>query len=293
MLYSLENSILHITVNSHGAELRSLTEKADAAEYLWNGDPAWWKYTSPVLFPIIGKLTDGTCTINGKTYSLPAHGLGRISDFSLLKQTDDSLTFALDWSTASLQIYPYKFRLEIQYTLQDNQVIVQWLVRNLDAKPMDFSIGAHPALLCPIDQESTLEDCFLRFNRAEHSDKYCITPECLLLHEKTGSLNGTELPLSYEFFKNGVAVYDDLKSDAITICSRKSKKAITIQAKGFPYWGIWAPERGGAPFICLEPWFGHADFADFHGDFHDKEGNLTLAAGKSFFASYSFIIQQG
>ena len=67
-------------------------------------------------------------------------------------------------------------------------------------------------------------------------------------------------------------VFDDLRSDSITIRSRKSEKSLTVKANGFPYWGIWAPEKGGAPFICIEPWYGHADYADFVGEFAEKEG---------------------
>ena len=74
MLYTVENEQVRITVREHGAELRSITEKADGTEYLWNGDPVWWKYSSPVLFPIVGKLVDGKYRVDGKEYALPALG---------------------------------------------------------------------------------------------------------------------------------------------------------------------------------------------------------------------------
>lgn len=34
--------------------------------------------------------------------------------------------------------------------------------------------------------------------------------------------------------------------------------------------------KGGAPFVCVEPWYGHADYADFDGNFKDKEGVIAL-----------------
>ena len=34
----LENEQIEVTVNIHGAELRSLKSKADGQEYLWNAD---------------------------------------------------------------------------------------------------------------------------------------------------------------------------------------------------------------------------------------------------------------
>ena len=50
----LENEQIEVTVNIHGAELRSLKSKADGQEYLWNADTKYWGRTSPVLFPFVG-----------------------------------------------------------------------------------------------------------------------------------------------------------------------------------------------------------------------------------------------
>ena len=84
---------------------------------------------------------------------------------------------------------------------------------------------------------------------------------------------------------------DDLRSDTIMVRSAKTSKAVGIRAAGFPYWGIWSPSQGGAPFICLEPWHGHADYDDFEGEISEKEGIISLAAGKSFEAEYSIVIE--
>lgn len=86
MLYTIQNDELCVQVRDHGVELRSIKERADETEYLWNGDPSWWKYSSPVLFPIVGKLKDNKYRVNGQEYELPSHGLGRISDFRLVEE---------------------------------------------------------------------------------------------------------------------------------------------------------------------------------------------------------------
>lgn len=39
----LENEQIEVTVNIHGAELRSLKSKADGQEYLWNADAKYWE----------------------------------------------------------------------------------------------------------------------------------------------------------------------------------------------------------------------------------------------------------
>ena len=253
MLYSLENDELLVQVRDHGAELRSIKERADETEYLWRGDPTWWKYSSPLLFPIVGKLVDGKYRVDGKTYELPAHGLARISDFELVEQKADAIRFALGWTEETLTKYPWKFRVEVSYALVGRSIRVAWDVTNEDATEMVFSIGAHPAFRCPI-------------------------------------LDGKRLPLSDALFHDGVLAFDDLKSDAVTIRSTKSAKSLTISAPGFPYWGFWMPEKGGAPFLCLEPWYGHADVAGSDGAFEDKEGVQKLAPSATFHAEYTISI---
>ena len=42
----------------------------------------------------------------------------------------------------------------------------------------------------------------------------------------------------------------------------------------FPYLGIWA--KPGAPYVCLEPWQGLADFLDHTKNIEQKIGMVLL-----------------
>jgi len=289
-MYTLQNDLLKISVASRGAELKSITELADGTEYLFDSDPTWWKYSSPVLFPIVGKVNGGIYRVDGKEYSLGQHGFARTADFWLVDATDSKLTFALESNAATLKVYPYKFRLEISYELAGNEIKVGWKVANADDKTIYFSIGAHPALSCPIKYRENFEDCYLKFNRSEWSSRIPLTASGSLSRGRIPTLDGNELALTYDLFKGDALVFDDLNSDEVSICSRKSSKSITVRAKGFPYWGLWTPAQGGAPFICIEPWHGHADFEDFTGELKDKEGIIKLDVGATFETEMSFII---
>ncbi|MEE1337833.1 MAG: aldose 1-epimerase family protein, partial [Muribaculaceae bacterium] len=55
-MVQLENDFIKICVNLHGAELTSIFNKLTNEEMLWQGDPAYWKRQSPVLFPIVGSV---------------------------------------------------------------------------------------------------------------------------------------------------------------------------------------------------------------------------------------------
>lgn len=290
MLHTIQNKVLKIAVADRGAELKSITALADGAEYLFDSNPTWWKFSSPVLFPIVGKLVNNKYRAEGREFNLPGHGFARTTDFWLVDATDDTLTFALESNAATLKVYPYEFRLEISFKIIGNEVKVLWKVVNVDDKEIYFSIGAHPAICCPLAYREKFEDCYLKFNRAEKSSRIPLTANGTLSHERIPTLDGTELPLTYELFKGDAFVFDDLKSDEVTVCSRKSSKTITIRAKNFPYWGFWTPAQGGAPFICIEPWHGHADYEDFTGELKDKEGIIKLAVGATFETEMSFII---
>lgn len=292
MLYCLENEKLCVQVRSYGAELRSIKERADETEYLWDGNPQWWKYSSPVLFPIVGKLQDGKYRVNGKEYELPGHGFGRISEYQLVERHQDYIEFALKWSEETLASYPWKFQLNVAYALQDDSVEVIWKVQNLDDQEMVYSIGAHTAFRCPLVQGEEFSDCYLTFNQTEDNVNMQLNSKGQFLKTPgKAHLRGQELALNYEMFAGDALAYQGLKSDVVTICSRKSKKKVSMVAKDFPFWGFWTPAQGGAPFICLEPWQGHADYEGYNGEFSEREGSLKLNPGET--QNFHYIIKIG
>lgn len=292
MIYCLENEKIKMTASTYGAELHSITGKKEETEYLWNGNPEYWKYHSPHLFPIVGQLKNSKYRVGEKEYELPSHGLARISEFTLISQSSDCITFELSYSDKSLEVYPYKFSLQVTYTLEENSIKVSYKVTNLDDKMIYFSLGAHPAFMCPIEKTEVLEDYYLKFNKLENSSIMCFNEDTYFTHDKKEYLvNSDIINLKKEVFKNDALVFDDLKSDKITIKSKNSKKSLSVEFSQFPYMGIWAPAKG-APFVCIEPWFGHADYEDFSGEFEDKEGVLSLEIGKEFNCSYKISVEE-
>lgn len=291
MIYTLENSNIKITASEHGGEIHSLTSKKDGAEYLWNGNPEHWKYHAPTLFPIIGKLMDSKYTVDGQVYEMVPHGLARTAEFETVSIKEDAITFELKYTEESLKIYPYKFSLLITYTLQHNGVKITYDVVNLDNKEIYFSIGGHPAFMCPIEEGESLEDYYLEFNKVEEVSAYGVNSDVYLTHDTVKFFeNENTLPLSTELFAKGLIMFDDLKSNKITIKSAKSKKALSVDFEGFPYLCLWAPEKG-APFICIEPWYGHPEYEDFKGEFKDREGTVSLKVGEKFNCSYKLIVE--
>ena len=295
MLYNLENEFLTINAHEHGGEIHSIKSKLDDTEFVWNGDPTYWKYHTPALFPIVGKVIDGKYTVDGKTYELPQHGLARTSLFTLKEKTDSSISFELKYSDESLKVYPYKFSLIIKHSLEGKKVKTTYIVKNLDNKTINFSIGAHPAYMCPLLEGESLNDYFFEFNEKETTSLMLLNPaNGLFTHNTKASLqNENQIPLSKELFKNDALVFDcsKIKSTKIAVKTNNHNKFIEFDFTDFSHLGLWAP-AGGAPFLCIEPWFGHADFEDFNGDFSEKSGMLSLDENKEFTCSYSLIINE-
>lgn len=290
MLYTLENNKMIASFHTKGGELHSMKSKEDGTEYVWNGNENYWKYHAPVLFPIVGKVLDGKYKVDGKTYELPAHGLARVSEFEMIEKTDNKIVFELLYSEETLKVYPYKFSLKITYTLLENGVITGYTVENKDDKEIYFSIGAHPAYMCPLQSGELIDDYYFELNEKENSSIIIVSEQGYFTHKREEYLNDNNIiPLSFSTFINDALVFDDLKSNKISLKSRNHNKSLTMDFTGFPYMGLWT-KATGAPFVCIEPWYGHADYEDFTGEFKYKEGIQKLQVGEAFNASYTVTI---
>lgn len=292
MMFNLENDFLKVGICEDGAEVHSVVGKKEGVQFLWNGDQEYWKYHAPVLFPIVGKVLDNKYMVDGKVYSLPQHGFARVSKFIKWSDSESSITFKLDYNENTLKVYPFKFSFEIKYTLDKGLLITEYRIMNKDNKKILFSVGAHPAFMCPLLPDETLNDYYFEFNEKETTPVMEISQEGYFTHINSPYLNNESvIPLSKQVFKNEALVFYDLKSHIIALKSKKHNKFVEFDFTDFPYLGLWSKPTG-APFVCIEPWFGHGDFEDFLGEFKDKAGIISLEENKEFVCSYSMKIHQ-
>jgi len=149
MTYTISNDHLTCTIDSKGAELKSVKDRKTNKEYMWNGDPAYWNRTSPVLFPFVGAVKGKEYRYNGKTYEMSQHGFARDMEFSLISNTSDEIQMELTDTEGTLTKYPFHFRLKIGYQLNDRALTVIWRVENWNENDMFFAIGAHPGFMMP------------------------------------------------------------------------------------------------------------------------------------------------
>ena len=152
MIYTLENDVAILKVDTYACEIASFRRKDKDIEYMWNGDPAYWNRTSPVLFPFVGAVKDKKYRYEGKTYEMGQHGFARDMEFTLLGRLDDEIWMELTDTEETLIRYPFRFRLKIGYQLNGRDLTVAWRVENLNEKEMPFAIGAHPGFMMTRDE---------------------------------------------------------------------------------------------------------------------------------------------
>jgi len=280
MLYQLENEKLQIVINSLGAELQNIILKSNSTEYLWPADAQYWARHAPVLFPIVGKLKNNQYYYENQKYELSQHGFARDSEFNLIEQFDNKITFQLNENENTLKIYPFKFCLRIIYTLSENQLIIQYQIHNPDTKPLYFSIGSHEAFNCPLTTKNKFENYSLKFSADEQLERTFLVDG--LRSEKTEiiTLTNNHLTLNEKLFQNDALIFENLKSREVILCEHHQTK-IKFQFADFPYFAIW--KKANANFLCLEAWAGLADPDESPkragGHLVSKKGIMALAAG--------------
>ena len=206
MQYSIENDILRLTVDSHGAEPVSVIHKPTGAELLWQADPAVWKRHAPILFPWTGKLKDGSFTHGGKTYKGGQHGFARDVEHTLLCAEGDTIRLELRSDEKSkAERFPFDFVLTSTFRLEGRTVHHTLTVTNPAdaAEELQFGIGYHPAFRIPFDDQHTTTDYEFRFDQPESPMILDAYPNGLL----TGKCgyrwkNEQSIPLTDDLFEN-------------------------------------------------------------------------------------------
>lgn len=289
MISTINNEYLEVRVKSIGAELTSIKTVKDDFEYLWQGDPAYWSGQAPVLFPVIGMLEDLKYTLGKDEYELESHGFARNSEFVLVENEPGKLVYQLEHSNETLKKYPFKFLLELTYILDNHVLITRYTVKNTGDQTMWYSIGAHPAFNCPLEPEKAMEDYVLEFEQCEQVQRRFLENGLLGNRKEVFLDDENTVKLSHRLFDQLAIVLKGIQSKHVTLKSEKAEKHVTVTLDGFPYLGIWSPV-GEAPFVCIEPWFGVSSTKGSSLDIREKEGILSLEAGKTFECELKIIV---
>lgn len=282
MIVTLKNDAFTAQVDSMGAQLISLQDK-DKKEYIWQRDPAYWQNCSPLLFPTVGNCRDGKTMIEGEWFEIPKHGFCKITDFAVEQQGDDAAVFTIRDSEETQKMYPYAFRLSLTYTLREDGLHMDYLVENLDTKPICYNIGAHPGFNCPLSDGERFEDYILEFEKEETAEAMVYDAAHLQFdvnHRKPMLDHSNVLPLNYELFVDDAIFFDGIVSRKVAIKNPATQKGVEVDYRDFETVAFWTAMPSKGPFVCVEPWNGSAIRSDEDDELKNRHFIQSLEIGE-------------
>jgi galactose mutarotase-like enzyme len=267
-----------------GAEARAW--RINGRELLWPGDPAFWNQISPILFPVVGWTRDGA-RVDGRQYALGLHGFAAAQTFQVETRSDNSVRLILDDNAETRALYPFGFRLTVDYRLGESALEIAIEVENQGEAPMPYACGLHPGFRWPF-AAGPREGCEIQFEKPERPEIPVIAPGGMVTtRTRPIPIEGSTLKLTDELFALDALCFIDPASRWLRFVE-PSGAAIELALGGFPHFALWM--RPGGPYLCLEAWTGYSDPEGFAGELKDKPGMRLLGGGEKarHSATYSF-----
>ncbi len=284
-MHTISASGIVATIKADGAELCSL-KTPDGLELLWQAGPAWPRH-APWLFPIVGRLTNDELHHRGQSYKLTQHGFARDLRFQWVQRTGRSCTLRLTDSAATRPRYPFGFRLDITYAIDETCLDMTVGIASTGEETLPASFGAHPAFNWPLLPGVSKESYSLIFQKPEPAAIRRLSGGLMRAESEPSPVQGTVLQLSERLFEADAVILDPPASRSVRYAG-PSGPSLEIAWSGFRELGIWS--KPGAPFLCIEPWRGFASPAGFDGEFADKPGLMQIAPGESQTLQYRITV---
>lgn len=280
----LENKHLKLSIDELGAQWKSLIDKKDDNELLWQGSSDSWGRTAPLLFPIVGRLKENSYVFHGEVYSLNQHGFLRDNHLRVIHQSKTEVIFEFESDESTKEVYPFDFKLRITMALKDNKVKTKIVVLNESNYPMYFSLGGHPGFNVDMSQSNGL---FLNTRKKKvkqyHFEGPYVTQESVL--------SARDFKVNEMDLVNTVAL-DNVKSATLTL----ENKMIKVSMKPTQLMAFWSPINNESQsvenLLCIEPWWGIGDYHDSSNLLKDKEGIIKLNTQESKAFEFSVSIEQ-
>ncbi len=270
MLITLSNPTLTAQISALGAELVLLRDE-EGRDLLWNGNPAVWAGRSPLLFPIVGRARGDRILVEGVEYPIKQHGFARTSPFEVIEATETFCRLRLGSDASTRVQYPFDFKLEVTYRLDEATLEVTASVLNAGPREMPASFGFHPAFRWPLPYGGARDDHEIRFEAPEPHPIRRPADGLIALAARPSPVEGRRLKLRDDLFDAGAIVFDRVESRSVQYGTRP---AITVAFPDMPHLGIWT--KPGAGFVCIEPWQDYADPEGFEGELAAKPGIVLL-----------------
>ena len=177
----------------------------------------------PVLFPFAGNLAEGRLEETGTEVGL--HGFARDLEWEVDESSGDSHRMSLESSDATLEPFPFSFKLVQTTRVIPGLLSVTMDIENPGSTPMPVAPGWHPYFCCPARAKAavTYELEGFPYDKLSNDEIYDI---------------GLESPRASE-------IRFDIPTEGTV------KLSFSPEFRHLQFWSL--PER---EFICVEPWHG-------------------------------------
>lgn len=286
MMVSLENEALSVRVSGKGAELQSIV--CDGIERMWCGDPAVWGRRAPLLFPLIGRLRDGWYANGGERVDAPMHGFCRDRVFAAERVSGTHARFETASDDGTRAVYPFDFRLRVDFSLEGNTIVKSHTVENAGDVPMSFELGGHEAYAARLLPGEHMADYYVRFEGLDAIEMFGMDEAGILTLPKIEvPLEGGRLTKTPEQLGIDTIVLDNVPDSRVTLASAANPHEVEVEFPDFPYLGIWTKAgQDDARYLCLEPWSALPDAQFSPRELAEKPGVRTLQPGERATLTY-------
>jgi galactose mutarotase-like enzyme len=275
----LQNQFLQAEITLCGAELIFFGNET-TGNVLWSKQTDHWNRVAPNLFPIVGRLVNDSYTLQGKSFRMTQHGFARDREFEVVEHTDSSLRLRLLSDSESMDIYPFSFVFDVCYSLTENGIAISYETQNTGTETMYYSVGGHPAFYL----EEGLENYYLEFDTAIQLERENLVGSYFSGESSYYGVS-THLNLGDELFETDAFVLKAPEFKSVSLKHQDGRTLIQMNCNSWTAIGFWT--KKGAPFLCIEPWWGWADHADASGKLEEKTGIRKLNPGESEQLRYS------
>lgn len=285
-MIEISNNQLAVTISPIGAEVQSIKDVNTQCEYLWHGDAHWWSGHSPILFPIVGGLWNGTCRVDGQELHISKHGFVRRAPWRVVCVEADKAVFEFVSTVGTFAIFPYAFRLTATYSLDDRKLRAEFCVENLGGSPFCFQLGGHPAIALPNWDDAQPLDGYLRLEGnpihvLRAGEQGCLEPDTFPVPLNADGL----VPLTVDTFSHEALIFDNHQVSAATVLTPSGQPVARVESTA-PVWLFWSPQGIHTPFVCLEPWYGLCDHQSFCGDITERPYINTVNGHATWMGEY-------
>lgn len=274
MEWCLENARFQMVVQATGAELTQLWDKQRQHHWLWQAQPGVWNNVATQLFPVVGQLIHQGLWQGERFYPLPAHGFLRNHPFACIEHSATRLVVEASDDRRTRAIWPFAWRLRIEWQLTDNGITLVWQVTNPGEDALGYSLGWHPGFALPVASQPGWH---VRF--AGERVRGPFRTHHRTLNTENAAPGVTSFPLTAQTFTAGAVYFAQTQHGQVAVCAPDGEAQILFFLHDQPWLALW--NVPGEDFLCVEPLCGTTDAPDFDGQIAHKRGIRWLEAGKT------------